>query len=145
MMGKTRQRLLQLLREKSLKIGRFKLVSGMTSHYYFDSKLTTLDPEGGYLTARLLLEEIKSREIQAAAIGGLTLGADPIVSAVAALSFSERERFSPISAFIVRKESKKHGTRQFIEGFSADTGTPVIIIDDVMYDRWVYDEGYQPR
>jgi len=130
-MKQMRERLLQLLREKSLKIGRFKLVSGLTSHYYFDSKFTTLDPEGGYLTARLLLEEIKAREIQAKAIGGLTLGADPIVSAVAALSFSERERFAPISAFIVRKESKKHGTKQFIEGFSAAEGTQVIIIDDV--------------
>jgi orotate phosphoribosyltransferase len=130
-MEQMRHRLLQLLREKSLKIGRFTLVSGMTSHYYFDSKLTTLDPEGGYLTARLLLEEIKAREIQATAIGGLTLGADPIVASVAALSFAERERYAPISAFIVRKESKKHGTRQFIEGFTGGNGTPVIIIDDV--------------
>jgi len=130
-MEQMRNRLLQLLREKSLKIGRFKLVSGMISHYYFDSKLTTLDPEGGYLTAYLLLEEIKRREIQAVAIGGLTLGADPIVSAVAALSFAERERFSLISAFIVRKESKKHGTQQFIEGFTSQEGTPVVIIDDV--------------
>jgi len=130
-MEQMRDRLLQLLREKSLKIGRFKLVSGKTSDYYFDSKLTTLDPEGGYLTARLLLEEIKAREIEACAIGGLTLGADPIVSAVAAVSFSENKRFSPISAFIVRKEPKKHGTQQFIEGFTASEGTPVIIIDDV--------------
>jgi len=130
-MNEMRQRLLQLLREKSLKIGRFRLVSGMTSHYYFDSKLTTLDPEGGYLTARLLLEEIKVRGISASAIGGLTLGADPIVSAVSALSFAEREHFAPISAFIVRKEPKTHGTQQFIEGFKAEKGTPVIIIDDV--------------
>ncbi|MGW8179247.1 MAG: orotate phosphoribosyltransferase, partial [bacterium] len=73
-MEQMRERLLQLLREKSLKIGRFKLVSGIISHYYFDSKFTTLDPEGGYLTARLLLEEIKARKIQVEAIGGLTLG-----------------------------------------------------------------------
>jgi orotate phosphoribosyltransferase len=126
-----RDRLLELLREKSLKIGRFKLVSGMTSFYYFDSKLTTLDPEGGYLVARLLLEEIKKREIKASAIGGLTLGADPIVSSVAALSFAESDRFAPIAAFIVRKDSKKHGTQQFIEGPSFKKGTPVIIIDDV--------------
>jgi orotate phosphoribosyltransferase len=130
-MEQMRQRLLQLLRAKSLKIGRFKLVSGMTSHYYFDSKLTTLDPEGGYLVARLLLEEIKKWDIEAKAIGGLTLGADPIVSSVAALSFAEREHFAPISAFIVRKESKKHGTKRFIEGPSFEADTPVIIIDDV--------------
>ena len=121
---------MELLRERSLKIGRFKLVSGMTSHYYFDSKLTTLDPEGGYLTARILLEEIKRRQIKAEAIGGLTLGADPIVSAVAALSYREEGEFSPISAFIVRKEGKKHGTQRFIEGFSKE-GAAVIIIDDV--------------
>ena len=130
-MDEMRDRLLQLLRQKSLKIGLFKLVSGLTSHYYFDSKMTTLHPEGGYLTACLLLEEIKRREIEAVAIGGLTLGADPIVSAVAALSFAERDRFRPISAFIVRKEPKKHGTQQFIEGFNAEKGLPVIIIDDV--------------
>ena len=61
----------------------------------------------------------------------MTLGADPIVSAVAALSYAEKDQFRPISAFIVRKESKKHGTRQFIEGFNAEEGLPVIIIDDV--------------
>jgi orotate phosphoribosyltransferase len=130
-MEEMRHRLLELLREKSLKIGKFELVSGMTSHYYFDSKLTTLDPEGGYLVARLLLEEIRKREIKASAIGGLTLGADPIVSSVAALSFAENDRFAPIAAFIVRKESKRHGTQRFIEGPSLKKGTPVIIIDDV--------------
>jgi orotate phosphoribosyltransferase len=126
-----RQRLLQLLREKSLRLGHFVLVSGKTSNYYFDSKFTTLDPEGGYLSAWLILEEIRKRGIDAQAIGGLTLGADPIVSAVSVVSHSERDRFQPLPGFIVRKESKKHGTRRFIEGFEGSAGTRVVIIDDV--------------
>jgi len=126
-----RNRLLQILREKSLKIGNFTLVSGKKSHYYFDSKFTTLDPEGGYLSALLILQEIKTRGIQADAIGGLTLGADPIVSSVAAISFAEADRFHPISAFIVRKETKQHGTRRAIEGYAGEPGTPVVVVDDV--------------
>ena len=130
MMEERRRRLLEILREKSLKIGHFKLVSGMTSNYYFDSKFTTLDPEGAYLTAWLLLDEIRRRGVEADAIGGLALGADPIVAAVAAVSHVE-EAFTPLSGFIVRKEGKKHGTQRFIEGFDREEGTPVIIIDDV--------------
>jgi len=130
-MDKERQRLLEILREKSLKLGHFVLVSGQTSHYYFDSKFTTLDPEGAYLTARLVLREIFRAGIQAEAVGGLTLGADPIVSAVAAVSFACRQEFSPLRAFIVRKEPKKHGTQRFLEGLEAIPGTPVVIIDDV--------------
>ena len=130
-MTEERNRLLQVLRERSLKIGNFTLVSGKKSNYYFDSKFTTLHPEGGYLTALLILDEIRKRSIEAEAIGGLTLGADPIVSSVAALSFSLRERYQSISAFIVRKDVKEHGTKRAIEGYEADKGTRVIIIDDV--------------
>lgn len=128
---RVRDRLLRLLREKSLRLGRFKLASGMTSHYYFDSKLTTLDPEGAYLTAKALLSEIKARGIQADLIGGLTLGADPIVAAVAAVSFAERDEYRPLGAFIVRKDAKSHGTERFIEGVAEPQGRRVIIIDDV--------------
>jgi len=130
-MEENRKRLLEILREKSLRIGKFTLVSGLTSHYYFDSKPTTLDPEGGFLTARLILQALRDEGIEADAIGGLTLGADPIVSAVAAVSFAERDRFSPLSAYIVRKEPKKHGTQQFIEGFDGGPGTRVVVVDDV--------------
>ena len=126
-----KHRLIELLRRKSLRIGRFKLTSGKTSDYYFDAKLTTLDPEGAYLSAKLVLDEIVRRGIRAKAIGGLTLGADPIVAAVAAISFAERKRYQPIQGFIARQEAKGHGTRQFIEGFRGEPGTPVIVIDDV--------------
>lgn len=127
----SRARLLEILRERSLRLGKFTLTSGQTSHYYFDSKFTTLHPEGAYLTARVLLDEIRERRVAAAAIGGLTLGADPIVSAVAAVSWAERGQYPPLAAFIVRKEPKKHGTQRFIEGLQAEPGTEVIIVDDV--------------
>ncbi len=130
-MGSERERLIEILREKSLQVGEFRLTSGMTSYYYFDSKPTTLDAEGAYLSARLLLERIRDEGIEAQAIGGMTLGADPIVSAVAAVSYLHRDRYRPLSAFIVRKEAKSHGTQRFIEGFEAAQGTAVIIVDDV--------------
>jgi orotate phosphoribosyltransferase len=122
---------LEILRNKSLKLGHFTLVSGKTSNYYFDSKFTTLDPEGAFLTAALILAEIKKQRIEAEAIGGLTLGADPIVSSVSAVSYALRERFRPLRAFIVRKEPKKHGTERFIEGLEDGKDKPVIIVDDV--------------
>lgn len=131
MMEKERIRLLEILRKKSLQIGKFKLVSGMTSNYYFDSKPTTLDPEGAYLTARLILQTLSERGVKADSIGGLTLGADPIVSAVAAVSFADKEEFQPLSAYIVRKEGKKHGTQKFIEGYDGGPGTRVVVVDDV--------------
>ncbi len=130
-MEEQKKRLLEVLRKKSLKIGNFTLVSGMTSHYYFDSKPTTLDPEGGYLTALMILHMLKEKGIKAESIGGLTLGADPIVAAVAAVSFAEKDQFTLLSAYIVRKEAKKHGTQKFIEGFDGGPGTKVVVVDDV--------------
>ncbi|HSR52019.1 MAG TPA: orotate phosphoribosyltransferase [Acidobacteriota bacterium] len=124
-------RLLELLREKSLKIGKFTLTSGMTSHYYFDSKPTTLDPEGACLTAELILHKLREEGVRAQAIGGLSLGADPVVSSVAAMSHVLREAYDPLPAFIVRKEAKGHGTQRFIEGFKGREGDPVVIVDDV--------------
>jgi orotate phosphoribosyltransferase len=76
------------------------------------------------------LDEIRKRGVEAEAIGGLTLGADPIVASVASVSHIETG-FSPLAGFIVRKEEKKHGTQRFIEGFDKEPGTPVVIIDDV--------------
>jgi orotate phosphoribosyltransferase len=130
-MDKTRQRLIELFKQKSLLIGRFTLTSGQTSNYYFDGKRTTLDPEGAYLSARLILEKIRELGIKADAIGGLTLGADPIVAAVAAVSFAERQRYRPLPAFIVRKDAKQHGTQRYTEGFSGLPGSRVVIVDDV--------------
>lgn len=124
---KLKKDLIRLVKEKSLitDVERV-LTSGRVSNYYIDAKMTTLDPKGANLTARLFLEVLKSYDIDA--IGGYTLGADPIVSAVAALS-AETER--PLPAFIVRKEPKKHGERKMIEG-PFQRGWRVAVVDDVV-------------
>ena len=113
------ERLKALLRQHSLKFGDFTLTSGKKSSYYFDSKKTTLRPEGAWLAARAVLRLLRERHIDADAIGGLTLGADPIVCPVAALSHVEGR---PLRAFIVRKEVKEHGTGRRITRI--DDGLP---------------------
>ena len=119
--------LIKIVKEKSLltNVSRV-LTSGRTSNYYIDAKMTTLDPKGASLTARLILDILKPFDVDA--VGGYTLGADPIVSAVAALS-TETER--PLPAFIVRKEPKKHGERKMIEG-PFKNGWKVAVVDDVV-------------
>jgi orotate phosphoribosyltransferase len=123
-----RERLKELLKTRSLKIGDFLLASGRRSKYYFDSKLTTLTSEGARVTASCFLEAIGREGIRADAIGGMTLGADPIVAVVAAFSHGGP---TPLDAFIVRKEPKGHGTMQWIEG-PVRPGQRVIIVDDVV-------------
>lgn len=123
-----RERLRAILKEQSLMFGDFTLASGKKSNFYFDSKRTTLLPEGAWLTARAVLRLVRERGIAADAIGGLTLGADPIVCPVAALSHAEGP---PLRAFIVRKEAKEHGTGRRIEGNLAPKSR-VIVVDDVV-------------
>src|SRR5262245_36869641 len=108
--------------------GDFTLASGRKSRYYFDSKRTTLLPEGSYLTAREVLRTLREQGIRADAIGGMTLGADPIVCPVAALSHVEGP---PLRAFIVRKDAKGHGTTRRIEG-NVPAGARVVVVDDVV-------------
>ncbi len=117
-----------VLRQKSLRIGDFTLSSGRKSSYYLDCRMTTLDPRGALLIARLILERIRTHKIQADAIGGLTLGADPIATAVAVVSGLDGK---PLPAFIVRKEAKGHGTQRAIEGYDGKRGSRVIVVDDV--------------
>lgn len=123
-----REKLKNLLKEKSLKIGDFVLASGKRSNYYFDSKLTTLTAEGAYLTGKCFFDVVANEKIEADYIGGMTLGSDPIVTAAALVSRIEGK---PIDAFIVRKEEKGHGTKKWIEG-PAETGRRTIIVDDVV-------------
>ena len=139
-----RQELLSLLAHKSFRLGEFKLSSGGTSDYYIDCRATTLDADGARLTGRVFLDEIFRHGWEPVAIGGLTLGADPIVVSVAMLSAQQtRERsrhndavspggadYHRINAFIVRKAEKEHGTGQRIEGFR-EKGAKVVIVDDV--------------
>jgi orotate phosphoribosyltransferase len=125
-----RSRLLTILRRDAYAEKNVILSSGKSSHYYIDCRQVTLSAEGAFLTGKLILEALTGSQIQA--IGGLTLGADPIVAAVAALSFAGHE---PIQAFIVRKESKKHGQRRSIEGPALPPGARVAVVDDVAPPR----------
>src|SRR5437016_10186330 len=117
-----------IIRQKSLRIGDFTLSSGKKSSYYLDCRMTTLDPKGALLIARLILDRIRAGKIHADAIGGLTIGADPIATAVAVVSALEGQ---PLPAFIVRKETKGHGTQRCIEGYDGRPGSRVIVVDDV--------------
>jgi orotate phosphoribosyltransferase len=118
-----RQELLRLLATKSFRLGDFKLSSGGRSDYYIDCRTTTLDARGAQLTGQVFLEEIKHRGWNPEAIGGLTMGADPIVVAVAVTS-------GTLNGFLVRKAEKQHGTGQRVEGFRGK-GARVVIVDDV--------------
>src|SRR6266446_5016335 len=122
-MSEVRKELLELLARKSFRIGDFKLSSGATSNYYIDCRTTTLDARGAQLTGQVFLEQIREQEWEPAAIGGLTMGADPIVLAVAVAS-------GTIHGFLVRKSEKQHGTGRRVEGF-AEKGARVVIVDDV--------------
>jgi orotate phosphoribosyltransferase len=122
-MSAARQELLELLARKSFRLGEFKLSSGGTSDYYIDCRTTTLDARGAQLVGQVFLDEMRSQGWHADAIGGLTLGADPIVVAVAVTS-------GTLNGFLVRKAEKQHGTGQRIEGFR-EKDAPVVIVDDV--------------
>ena len=127
------QQLLALLARTSFKLGQFKLSSGGTSDYYIDCRTTTLHAEGGRLTGHAILELLEQHGIQAEAVGGLTMGADPIVSNVATAS-AWRVQSNPsahlLHGFLVRKAEKAHGTGRRIEGFCRE-GARVVIVDDV--------------
>jgi len=123
-----RARLLSVMREKAVTFGDFTLASGRRSTWYLDVRLVTLDPEGAWLTARGILDLLAMEGISAEAIGGLTLGADPIAGAVAAVSHAEGR---PMAGFIVRKAAKGHGTARRIEG-GLRAGRDVIVVDDVI-------------
>jgi orotate phosphoribosyltransferase len=128
----------------SFKLGEFKLSSGATSDYYIDCRTTTLHAEGGRLTGHAILELLEANHIDAEAVGGLTMGADPIVSNVATasawrlISASGPTRAGSVSehegqllhGFLVRKAEKAHGTGRRIEGFYRP-GARVVIVDDV--------------
>ena len=125
-MSETVDRLLALALERgAIKYGDFTLTSGKKSSYYFDGRLLSLDPEGAHLISQALLPLLQQAGAQA--VGGTTLGADPIVASVALASHLQGD---PIPAFIVRKESKSHGTKQNIEG-PLSPGSKVAIVDDV--------------
>jgi orotate phosphoribosyltransferase len=120
-----RTRLLAIIRKKSLLRGTFKLVSGAVSDYYLDMKPTTFDPEGAALIGEIICGMLAG-DTDVDSIGGLELGAVPIVAAVCAESFKGR----PVNGFVVRKEKKGHGTDQKIDG-NFKPNTTVVLIEDV--------------
>lgn len=126
-MPNTVDRLLQRALEMgALTYGDFTLTSGKKSSYYFDGRLLSLDPEGAYLSANALLPLVRASGAEA--IGGPTLGADPIVAAVSLVSHLESDG-CPVPAFIVRKEAKQHGMGNAVEGHLA-AGSKVAVVDD---------------
>ncbi len=122
-MASARQELLRLLASKSFRLGQFRLSSGGTSDYYIDCRTTTLAAKGARLTGQVVLDEIRNRGWKPKAIGGLTMGADPIVVAVSVAS-------GDVDGFLVRKAEKQHGTGRRIEGFQ-EKGARVVMVDDV--------------
>jgi orotate phosphoribosyltransferase len=125
-----KERLRQILKERSYEEGDFLLSSGKRSSFYIDAKQTTLTPEGAYLCGKLFYQMIKNANEKIEAIGGPTLGADPIVTAVSLISYLEGD---PLYAFIIRKEPKKHGKGLWIEGDKAlREGMKVAVVEDVV-------------
>jgi orotate phosphoribosyltransferase len=121
-----RARLIELFRRRALKFGEFTLASGKKAGYYLDGKQITLYSEGLRLVSEGLLELLAGVEFQA--IGGMSIGADPIIGGVlAAASAAGRE----LVGFLVRKEAKGHGTQRFIEG-PVEPGMKVVVVDDVV-------------
>ena len=126
------ERLLSMLAERSARRGQFTLASGRTSSLYIDARLTTMSPDGLALIGPLGLEAIRDAGWQPDAVGGLTLGADPIAYAIAYASAVERaDATTPLRAFTVRKEAKQHGTGRLIEGPYRE-GDRVVVIEDVV-------------
>jgi len=121
-----KNKLFSLLEKAALKRGKFILSSGKESNYYLDGRIITLTPEGAFLTASIILQLIKDEGISA--VGGPTLGADPITGAVACLSHIQK---IPLKTFIVRKSTKGHGMQRQIEGPELKRGDRVILVDDV--------------
>jgi orotate phosphoribosyltransferase len=125
-----REKLFQHLKEKGFKKGKFLLTSGKESDFYIDCRPVTLHPEGAYLVGKLFFERLKSSLDKVRGVGGMTLGADPMATAVSLVSYLEGKS---IPAFLIRKEAKKHGRGLWVEGIqNLPEGTGVAIVEDVV-------------
>jgi orotate phosphoribosyltransferase len=129
-----KSRLLSILREKSVFHGDFTLASGAKSTYYIDCRLTTLDPEGAWLVGQvmhsLIQTEAATRSLKIDAVGGLTMGADPIALSIGMYSFYSKAP-QLVRSFVVRKAPKAHGQTKLIEG-NFKPGDTVVVLDDVI-------------
>ena len=119
--------LVSLIGTKALKRGTFRLASGREASFYLDAKQVVLDARGSMLVGRAILEKLKALGPLPDAVGGMSIGADPITSAVVTMAGVEG---LPLKGFMVRKESKDHGTKKYIEGPVAP-GQRVVIVEDV--------------
>ncbi len=129
----SRSALLHLIATLSFRLGDFTLSSGARSDYYIDCRTTTLHAEGGRLAGLVLYDAIRQHNMQPQAVGGLTMGADPLVSNIASASAWYRIEHPDaplIHGFLVRKAEKTHGTGRRVEGF-CEPGARVVIVDDV--------------
>jgi orotate phosphoribosyltransferase len=124
----THDRLLSILAERSARRGQFTLASGRQSTLYIDARLTTMSPDGLALIGPLALTALRDVDWRVQAVGGLTLGADPISYAIA---YASAETSAPLRAFTVRKEAKAHGTGRLVEG-PFQSGDRVAVIEDVI-------------
>jgi orotate phosphoribosyltransferase len=122
-----RDALAALIRQKALRFGDFTLASGKKASYYLDCKHVTLDPAGARLVAEGILDLLAQDRLPKA-IGGMAIGADPITASVVTMS---AVRGTPITGFMIRKESKGHGTDQYVEG-PVQPGDEVVIVEDVV-------------
>lgn len=123
-----RNALIALFRQKALKFGQFTLASGKQASYYLDGKQVTLDAEGAHLVAEGILDLLVASGPLPAAVGGMSIGADPITAAVVTMS---AVRGTPVAGFMVRKEPKGHGTNRYLEG-PVQPGSDVVIVEDVV-------------
>ncbi len=124
--AKLRQKLYKLIKEKAYHEGEIKLASGKMSHYYLDARAVTLSSEGAYLAGSMIFDLV--RDWNVAAVGGPTLGADPIVGALAAISYQNDKL---INTFLIRKTPKAHGRMLQVEGPEIPAGAEVVLLDDV--------------
>lgn len=129
LMDAKRARLLELLRTRSFAEREVTLSSGLKSNFYIDCKQVSLDAEGACLIGQLFHDAIEQVAPRAVAVGGLTMGADPLATATSIMSFQAGK---PRAAFLVRKEPKGHGTNQWVESTSLPTGSEVVILEDVI-------------
>jgi orotate phosphoribosyltransferase len=118
-------RLIEILNERSVRYGSFVLASGKESDFYLDGRQTTLDPEGAWIISEMILDRLNP-EVQA--IGGLTMGADPVACSVSAVSWKKGQ---PMPAFLIRKQPKGHGLKRCVEGRDRlEKGAKVCIVED---------------
>lgn len=121
-----RSHLLDLFCQGAYREGDFLLTSGQRSSYYINGKLVTLHPQGALMVGRLLLDLVPT---QVVGVAGLTLGADPMVTAVSLVGMYNQRLLFPL---IIRKEAKGHGTQAYIEGVTLPPNSPIIVLEDVV-------------